>query len=285
MTTEVSVKDSENSSIIESEILEEEEQEVEDVQQNSRKSSSVSTVDEIESATVKRKNSQETENYSEEFENEDEIEESVLEEDVESERVEVEEESKSLEDVIQSTSSSASASKCSSASIKIRCEINISDSAVKSCIASSDGENNKVGGGEGYDVAETRTTPAPSPSAGNNNTNNPQFTMDDEIRSWTPSDNDYNEESHLFEIGILNESMVNLLLMEDRKMQRERQRMKYKNGTRMSLSFTNERMREIERHNQILVRKIFSQSPSPQVMVSRTTTQWEICRWTDAMCG
>lgn len=36
---------------------------------------------------------------------------------------------------------------------------------------------------------------------------------------------------------------------------------KYKNGTRLSLTFTNERMREIERHNQILLRKIIKSGP------------------------
>lgn len=44
-------------------------------------------------------------------------------------------------------------------------------------------------------------------------------------------------------------------------------RAKYRNGTRLSLSFTNTRIREIERQNQILVRKIFQQSPSPDIKV------------------
>lgn len=38
-------------------------------------------------------------------------------------------------------------------------------------------------------------------------------------------------------------------------------RKKYKQGTRKSLTFTNERMRDIERHNQILLRKIIEKGP------------------------
>lgn len=120
--------------------------------------------------------------------------------------------------------------------IKIHCEINIEPSAVQS------------------KADQTPWTPYDSPHKVDNN-----FIMEEGIRSWTPSD--CNEESHLFNMGILHESMVNLLLLEHRADSRDK-RMKYKNGTRLSLSFTNERMREIERHNQILVRKIFHQTPS-----------------------
>lgn len=229
MTSEVSggAKDSENNSIIESEILDEVE--------SGSGSVSIEERTDVVTPSVKDTVSEVTENYSEEFENynddeeeEEQIEESVVESDKEVTVEEVEEEEENT------VASSSKSSTSSSDSIKIRCEINISNSAVKSDQESVEADNL-------------------------------QFTMEDEIRSWTPSD--YNDESHLFDMGVLNESMVNLLLMEDRKMQRERQRMKYKNGTRMSLSFTNERMREIERHNQILVRKIF-QAASPQVMVS-----------------
>lgn len=38
---------------------------------------------------------------------------------------------------------------------------------------------------------------------------------------------------------------------------------RYKNGTRKSLTFTNERMREIERENYILLQKIMSCSNGP----------------------
>lgn len=224
-----------------------------------------------------------TENYSEEFETE-EVEEDDVEEVVESVR---ENDSSDVENETgPSQSSVAAASKLtdsSSSSIRIRCEINISNSAVRSdekeeveaLLAADDEDRTTV------ENSSTRS----SHNSISSNVNKEQlaqplpenqFTMDDEIRSWTPSD--YNEDSHLFDMSILHESMVNLLLMEDRKMQHDRQlhlhhqqqqRMRYKNGTRMSLSFTNDRMREIERHNQILVRKIFQQSASPQVTVSR----------------
>lgn len=39
--------------------------------------------------------------------------------------------------------------------------------------------------------------------------------------------------------------------------------LRYKNGTRKSLTFTNERMREIERENYILLQKIMSCSNGP----------------------
>lgn len=248
----------ENNSIIDSEIVEEEEdpedsngtiteQVVNDTSQKLHGNTPTAT-------------SELTENYSEEFETEEEpaeaVEESVVEyEDDYSEDVEEEEDitapSKSLSDISGSSSS-----------IRIRCEINISDSAVKSDQESvvlppmTDDKRRSNAS------SASRTTT----SQNNHKESSNRFTMDEEVRSWTPSD--YNEESHLFDMGILHESMVNLLLLEDRKMQQERQRMRYKNGTRMNLSFTNERMREIERHNQILVRKIFQQTASPQVTVS-----------------
>jgi hypothetical protein len=36
----------------------------------------------------------------------------------------------------------------------------------------------------------------------------------------------------------------------------------YKNGTRASLTFSNDRVREIERHNQLLLNKIMQNGPS-----------------------
>lgn len=78
----------------------------------------------------------------------------------------------------------------------------------------------------------------------------------DEVASLTPSD--YDDQAHLFHMNILNESMVNLIVAD----QRERPK-RYKNGTRKSLTFTNVQMREIERQNQILVRKIFTHSAPP----------------------
>lgn len=38
----------------------------------------------------------------------------------------------------------------------------------------------------------------------------------------------------------------------------------YKNGTRSSLTFSNERVREIERHNQLLLKKIMQNGPADE---------------------
>lgn len=283
MTAEVSAKEFDSNSIIDSEIVEQEDEEEElEVEYDPELASSVSngTITEqvvndtrtgeaaVPSPKLAQDNSTSellTENYSEEFETEVE-EEQPVEESVDDEaEVEVVEDPdySSDEDDVTITSKSHSDSN----SIKIRCEINISNSAVR-----SDQEESVVADEDIEAQRKSRTTTTTSSTTStrvdpsHNPSSNNRFTMDDEIRSWTPSD--CNEESHLFDMGILHESMVNLLLLEDRKMHEQRQRMRYKNGTRMSLSFTNERMREIERHNQILVRKIFQQSASPQVTVS-----------------
>lgn len=140
--------------------------------------------------------------------------------------------------------------------IKIRCEINIDPSAVQ-----SDSEPDGA--------KETSSSSPDNHDSQHHHRVANKFVMEEGIRSCTPSDSDYNEESHLFHVGILHESMMNLLLMEGNcKAQQREKRMKYKNGTRLSLSFTNERMREIERHNQILVRKIFQQAPSAHIRVN-----------------
>lgn len=39
----------------------------------------------------------------------------------------------------------------------------------------------------------------------------------------------------------------------------------YKNGTRSSLTFSNERVREIERHNQLLLKKIMQNGPADEM--------------------
>ncbi len=44
---------------------------------------------------------------------------------------------------------------------------------------------------------------------------------------------------------------------------------RYKNGTRASLSFSNDQMREIERSNRILLSKILSQQPSSHIPVAK----------------
>lgn len=255
---EVSAKDFDNNSIIDSEIVEEE-----DDPEDSNGTITEQVVNDTSQklhGNTPTVTSELTENYSEEFETEEEpaeaVEESVVEyEDDYSEDVEEE------EDITAPPKSMSDISASSSSSIRIRCEINISDSAVK-----SDQESVVVLPMTDDKRRSNVSSASQTTSQNNHRESSTRFTMDEEVRSWTPSD--YNEESHLFDMGILHESMVNLLLLEDRKMQQERQRMRYKNGTRMSLSFTNERMREIERHNQILVRKIFQQSASPQVTVS-----------------
>lgn len=269
MTSEVSAKElDDNNSIIESEILEQEDED-EDAEEKYSTSHGTTISEQVvinEVVVAQKKlneNSELSENYSEEFENDEELEESVKEEEhneySEEDYEEEEEEDEQLEG-ITAASSSGLKSSSSSRSIRIRCEINISNSAVKSDPVQEEQEK---------DEDEERTTIAGSSRRSSRSSHkiseqSNKFTMEEEVQSWTPSD--YNEESHLFDMAILRESMVNLLLMEDRKKQHQ-QRMKYKNGTRMSLSFTNERMREIERHNQILVRKIFHQSASPQVTV------------------
>lgn len=255
---EVSAKDFDNNSIIDSEIVEEE-----DDPEDSNGTITEQVVNDTSQklhGNTPTVTSELTENYSEEFETEEEpaeaVEESVVEyEDDYSEDVEEE------EDITAPPKSMSNISSSSSSSIRIRCEINISDSAVK-----SDQESVVVLPMTDDKRRSNSSSASQTTSQNNHKESSTRFTMDEEVHSWTPSD--YNEESHLFDMGILHESMVNLLLLEDRKMQQERQRMRYKNGTRMSLSFTNERMREIERHNQILVRKIFQQSASPQVTVS-----------------
>lgn len=270
MTSEVSAKElDDNNSIIESEILEQEDED-EDAEEKYSTSHGTTISEQVvinEVVVAQKKlneNSELSENYSEEFENDEELEESVKEEEhneySEEDYEEEEEQDEQLEGVTAASSSGLKSSSSSSSSIRIRCEINISNSAVKSDPVQEEQEK---------DEDEERTTIAgtsrrSSRSSHKISEQSNKFTMEEEVQSWTPSD--YNEESHLFDMAILRESMVNLLLMEDRKKQHQ-QRMKYKNGTRMSLSFTNERMREIERHNQILVRKIFHQSASPQVTV------------------
>lgn len=47
----------------------------------------------------------------------------------------------------------------------------------------------------------------------------------------------------------------------------------YKNGTRKSLSFSNERMREIERTNRILLKKILSKGPTQRRQLAGATLQ------------
>lgn len=256
MASEVEQSDS----IIDSEIVEVEEQVDEDVPEESGSNCTINRNKQGGYETMPKDRQKlddnstipddATENYSEEFDDEGEGEETIEE----------------VEEVTLSSSASKTSackrSNTSSSSIRIHCEINISNSAVKSdqhALLSNDEDRTTV---------ESSRRNSKDSTTGQNIEEN-KFSMEEEVRSWTPSD--YNEESHLFDMDILNESMVNLLLIEDQKLQRERQhqqRMRYKNGTRMSLSFTNERMREIERHNQILVRKIFQQSASPQVMVS-----------------
>lgn len=245
---------SEDNSIIDSEVAEVAEGEdattTEAVLVDEQSVSNNGTISErVETQTLNENSA--TENYdSEEFEEEKSVEESV-----ESDNEEIEDGDELL---LAEDGEEAASTGCESSdsSIRIRCEINISSSAVK-----TDPEED-----------EDATVTGPAGTENNNrrkSDDKSQFTMDDEIRSWTPSD--CNETSHLFDMKILHESMVNLLVLEEeRKRHRQQQqaKLRYKNGTRMSLSFTNERMREIERHNQILVRKIFSQSASPQVTVS-----------------
>lgn len=287
MTSEASARDCEENTssitIIDSEIAEE----AEDAEQRTEvPEESVASNGSISEQVANESKSQpqrlitpdnHSDNYSEEFENEEEADEEDVEESVNVvEQIVGEEEEDDGAGSANSSSvincaSAAKSSRSSSGSIRIRCEINISNSAVKSPVPADGGEEDVE------DVDRTSAENSITCGSGESTSNNAKkrlFTMEDEVQSWTPSD--YNEESHLFEMGILHESMVNLFLMQhgghDRKLPRERQqpRMKYKNGTRMSLSFTNERVREIERHNQILVRKIFQQSASPQATVSIT---------------
>lgn len=47
----------------------------------------------------------------------------------------------------------------------------------------------------------------------------------------------------------------------------------YKNGTRSSLTFSNERVREIERHNQLLLKKIMQNGPSDEGVTVKKKTK------------
>lgn len=308
MTSEVSAKEFGDNSIIDSEIVEESEEiavveeEEEEEEESTSNGTTISEQNVVDITTAapppppqkpnENSTGELTENYSEEFETED-----VEEDDDVAEEVNESDDSSDVENGTVSSQSSVAAAAAveaskltdsSSSSIRIRCEINISNSALRSddqgdevqaLLASDDEDRTTTVETRGSSGRSSHNSISSQANKQQNETPPPlpenHFTMDDEIRSWTPSD--YNEDSHLFDMSILHESMVNLLLMEDRKMQHDRQlhlhhqqqqRMRYKNGTRLSLSFTNERMREIERHNQILVRKIFQQSASPQVTVS-----------------
>lgn len=244
---------SEDNSIIDSEIAEFEEEERRSTT-NTNTGDGTPVSDDVIGTRTPSANIKDnvSENYSEEFENTEEVDDIVDgTEDVEESVASDDSSDGAEQDPPKPEVHSSTPASNSSRSVRIRCEINILNSAVKSS-----------------------PEPEPVPSDHEPKESKGQFSMDNEVRSLTPSD--CNEESHLFDMSILNESMVNLLILEEQRMQRirqhqQQQRMKYKNGTRMSLSFTNERMREIERHNQILVRKIFQQSPSPQVMVSTFT--------------
>lgn len=49
-------------------------------------------------------------------------------------------------------------------------------------------------------------------------------------------------------------------------------RFRFKNGTRRSATFTNEQMRQIERENQILLKKILAQRPRSSSQQSTSTS-------------
>ncbi|XP_037048391.1 protein hemingway isoform X2 [Bradysia coprophila] len=84
----------------------------------------------------------------------------------------------------------------------------------------------------------------------------------DRVLSSPPSE--YDERNRLFHLNFIRRLVKDVSPIPK----------KYKNGTRASLSFSNDQMRDIERSNRILLSKILSQQPSSHIPSVRRNDQF-----------